>query len=1347
MKNLKRAQFLLVSCAFILGVGYSHTAFASTYVSDYITADEIWTKDDGPYIVNDVTIPEGVTLTVEPGTVIKVAQGAVAFDVRGALNVGAGGAFGTDKAYITSINDDIGGVTPGSNGSPSFNDWARIYVHPGASALFNNTSIRYGGYNGYYGFTPLVNDGSVSLIGSEVREANNTLVYQLAAGATLTAKNSTFTCSLGSYCSGVSAAEGDVDAVGNTFNTYGQGIGIWGEGLLTLKNNTFNLPDDSYYAVYAASSVLPKNEGGNTGTGSFVVGPQQAISGDYSLPPDGINYLLFDFAVPSGSSLTLLPGLKARLNSGLSVSGSLTIGSSLDSNPVLLTSWLDDAGMGKKSFYGQNYSPKRGDWKGIDVKSGGKFLAGNVTLRYAGQGKPTWVTNTWCEQMTQMGWTPPECTYPESYWQNSAVRNEGGLVNLDGVHVLDSGTSGVRTTSGTTTITDSEIANNTQSGLLAEGGTTNVSHSSIWGNASGATATNGAIIAATNNWWGDATGPEHSSNPNGKGQVVSDGVSFDPYYTDATMMMLSVKPIKVAVILAETSDVAHKSDSMTAQPCKLIPEKTYANGYSKEYYTDLLYCVHQYWIDNSYGKVNLQFEIFDNGGGWYKTGKNESDYGLDGGIQFAIDSISSTQGLVATSSPHDLFTAIGSPNEPLVANRWSMWPEATCGNIVDPRGVAFVMQNSPMGVFAHEFGHALSCQFTPLHSMLPDLYEMGNIKKWDLMGSGNNNGAIEGDSPASLSSFSRIFLGFLGESVLPSSAMGFHSVAQLANTKSGDATLRYNLSDNTSTTSQKYYLIEGRDRTLGTWDTGLPGSSDRNIVLYYVDTHGYARYGWATDSNGKQIAPALSYQSISIPGNSLVIPSDLVRGVMSIGDVYRDYAENVRFAATNENDIDGVQISKILPTDYPGVMGGTVFTPGVTTNADRSVIGHTSPPFFYFQVEDNAIPIGSVLSLLFTLLLVKKLKIRGYGKILLLWLTLGFGLALIVSFTAESLIRNFNNSFRYSPGLGHSSTVEATPALHLEVLTPDGRHVGINKDTGEWESQITGSIVSGPNGGAPEWIYVPDVAENKGVKYYVASTEIERYANAHPEVKGALLNATSTYEIYGRYVDPAAGIFTSPTLTNQEMKVGSSSVFEIFGTSTPVIAKPVARIIPDAKEMIVGGALPTFTYKLEGVGASDVAGTALCSTATDGASVGTFAITCAQGSLTSKIYDFTFATDTLSVRYDFSGFLDPIKSNTVYKAGRTLPIKFQIKNAGGAVIQAANAPEWITVEKLGAVTSDPTITTDAATVDSGATYRYDTNAGQYVYNWSTKDIAPGYWYKIGAKLDDGTIKTVVIGLR
>ena len=73
-------------------------------------------------------------------------------------------------------------------------------------------------------------------------------------------------------------------------------------------------------------------------------------------------------------------------------------------------------------------------------------------------------------------------------------------------------------------------------------------------------------------------------------------------------------------------------------------------------------------------------------------------------------------------------------------------------------------------------------------------------------------------------------------------------------------------------------------------------------------------------------------------------------------------------------------------------------------------------------------------------------------------------------------------------------------------------------------------------------------------------------------------------------------------------------------------------------------------------------------------------------------------------------------------------------------------PQWVMpVQRLpyqrGLFTSS--VYSDRGT--AGSTYRWD--GQQYVYNWNTKGLAAGYYYRIGLRLDDGKEYYVNIGLR
>jgi len=59
-----------------------------------------------------------------------------------------------------------------------------------------------------------------------------------------------------------------------------------------------------------------------------------------------------------------------------------------------------------------------------------------------------------------------------------------------------------------------------------------VNHNDIFDNGYGmSSGFMAGLINAKNNWWGDATGPYHTTNPDGLGDTVSDYVDFTPWVT------------------------------------------------------------------------------------------------------------------------------------------------------------------------------------------------------------------------------------------------------------------------------------------------------------------------------------------------------------------------------------------------------------------------------------------------------------------------------------------------------------------------------------------------------------------------------------------------------------------------------------------------------------------------------------------------------------------------------------------------------------------------------------------------------------------------------------------------
>jgi hypothetical protein len=126
---------------------------------------------------------------------------------------------------------------------------------------------------------------------------------------------------------------------------------------------------------------------------------------------------------------------------------------------------------------------------------------------------------------------------------------------------------------------------------------------------------------------------------------------------------------------------------------------------------------------------------------------------------------------------------------------------------------------------------------------------------------------------------------------------------------------------------------------------------------------------------------------------------------------------------------------------------------------------------------------------------------------------------------------------------------------------------------------------------------------------------------------------------------------------------------------------------------------------------------------------------------------------TYRVTYAWEGFKQPISSpghqvgasTSIFKAGSTVPVKFELRNADGTVVQPAAAPKWITPVKGGATSAPVDESLYAEVADSGSSYRRE--GSQWQYNWASPKSGGGYYWRIGATLDDGQTYYVNIGLR
>jgi lysophospholipase L1-like esterase len=221
--------------------------------------------------------------------------------------------------------------------------------------------------------------------------------------------------------------------------------------------------------------------------------------------------------------------------------------------------------------------------------------------------------------------------------------------------------------------------------------------------------------------------------------------------------------------------------------------------------------------------------------------------------------------------------------------------------------------------------------------------------------------------------------------------------------------------------------------------------------------------------------------------------------------------------------------------------------------------------------------------------------------------------------------------------------------------------------------------------------------------------------------------------------------FTVDATDNADNPSTSTVTYTVVDVTAPTITVTTP---PPGQTFLLGqAATAAFSCadEADGSGLASCVGTVANGSSLDTSSVGTKTVTV---NASDNAGNPSTKTVTYGVRYRFGGVLQPVNADgsSIFKAGSTVPVKFQLFDAANAPISTANATLTYAKISNNVVGSDvEAMSTAAAT--SGNAFRYDTSSQQYIFNLSTKGWATGSYRLTIHSLNDTQDYSVVISVR
>ncbi len=383
-----------------------------------ITGDEVWNAGGSPYLVSSgLTIAQDASLTIGPGVVVKLANGAGLF-CQGSIE-----ARGTAEQpiYFTAYSDDsVGGDTDSAVETPYPGYWRCIGIGGiGSSGVFEHCVVRYGG-NGASGGPANIYcyEGSLQVTDSTITQSNGDGINCVTSSDTLVANSVISEC----WGSGVTSGNYPGGLTVRNCRISNAAYGVWAWRCSSVTVTQCRIADSQYGVAltdcptvaltdtaFDNNSINAASINGATGDLSFS-GVTATSSGNNALAManctasidsrwranNGLTYVVADVTVAIGKKLTIEPGAVVKLASakGLSCQGSIEARGTAE-QPIYFTAYSDDSVGGDTDSAVE--TPYPGYWRCIGIGGiGSSGVFEHCVVRYGGNGASGGPANIYC---------------------------------------------------------------------------------------------------------------------------------------------------------------------------------------------------------------------------------------------------------------------------------------------------------------------------------------------------------------------------------------------------------------------------------------------------------------------------------------------------------------------------------------------------------------------------------------------------------------------------------------------------------------------------------------------------------------------------------------------------------------------------------------------------------------------------------------------------------------------------------------------------------------------------------------------------------------------------------------